>query len=220
MSKLKSKTATLLATAAVSGIAITGLSGFAAAPAQAETTAPASPESSTGSPITGSVTLDPVAIVGAISAAVNDQGDREGAVKAALDVGYYNAGNPERLTVAVVNKNQDITVEGAIAMLVRMFPTGTGETDYAEGLLILREDMRDPVLRARGTEWGEVLALALGRRLTQDWVNQIRLGRLMASQWQGAQIWWAFSRRGDPAVVIAAELRDWCEVVLRPRGRK
>jgi len=114
MSKLKSKTATLLATAAVSGIAITGLSGFAAAPAQAETTAPASPESSTGSPITGSVTLDPVAIVGAISAAVNDQGDRSGAVLAALDVGYYNAGNPDRLTVAVVNKNQDIAVEGSI----------------------------------------------------------------------------------------------------------
>jgi hypothetical protein len=115
MSKLKSKTATLLATAAVSGIAITGLSGFAAAPAQAATTAPASPESSTGSPITGSVTLDPVAIIGAISSAVNDQSDREGAVKAALDVGYYNAANPERLTVAVVNKNQDITVEGSIA---------------------------------------------------------------------------------------------------------
>ena len=121
MSKLKSKTATIIAAAAVSGVAITGLSGFAAAPAQAQTqgqaqtTAPAAPESSTGSPITGSVTLDPIAIVGAIGAAVNDQGDREGAVKAALDVGYYNAGNPERLTVAVVNKNQDINVEGSIA---------------------------------------------------------------------------------------------------------
>lgn len=114
MSKLKSKTATIIAAVAVSGVAVTGLSGFAAAPAQAATTAPASPESSTGSPITGSVTLDPLAIVSAISAAVNDQGDRSGAVLAALDVGYYNAGNPDRLTVAVVNKNQDITVEGSI----------------------------------------------------------------------------------------------------------
>jgi len=121
---------------------------------------------------------------------------------------------------AAADREEPVTVEGAIAMLVRMFPTGTGETDYAEGLLILREDMRDPVLRARGTAWGEVLALALGRRLTQDWVDQMRLGRLMASQWQGAQIWWAFSRHGDPAVVIAQELRDWCAVVLQPKTRK
>lgn len=116
---------------------------------------------------------------------------------------------------AAADRDEPVSAEGAIAMLVRMFPTGTGETDYADGLLILREDMRDPALRARGTAWGEALALALGRRLTQDWVDQMRLGRLMASQWQGAQIWWAFSRQGDPAVVIAAELRDWCAAVLR-----
>ena len=121
---------------------------------------------------------------------------------------------------AAADREEPVSIEGAIAMLVRMFPTGTGETDYAEGLLILREDMRDPVLRARGTAWGEVLALALGRRLTQDWVDQMRLGRLMASQWQGAQIWWGFSRRGDPSVVIAAELRDWCAAVLQPKGRR
>jgi AcrR family transcriptional regulator len=118
------------------------------------------------------------------------------------------------------DRNEPVSVEGAIAMLVRMFPGGTGEADYAEGLLILREDMRDPVLRARGTAWGDVLALALGRRLTVDWVEQMRLGRLMASQWQGAQIWWAFSRRGDPALVIAEELRDWCDAVLRPKTKK
>jgi hypothetical protein len=113
MSKLTSKTTRIVATAALSGGMIAALSGFAAAPAQAaEPTAPESSE--VNSPVTGSVTLDPVAIIGAISEAVNDQGDREGAVKAALDVGYYNAGNPDRLTVAVVNKNQDITVEGAI----------------------------------------------------------------------------------------------------------
>ena len=37
----------------------------------------------------------------------------------------------------------------------------------------------------------------------------------MASQWQGAQIWWAFERQGDPAGVIGAELRRWCELVLK-----
>lgn len=115
---------------------------------------------------------------------------------------------------AKVDAEEAVSPEGAIAMLVRMFPSQAGEDDYAEGLLILREDMRDPVLRARGVAWGEALASDLGRRLTDDRAEQKRLGRLMASQWQGAQIWWAFSRKEDPAVVIARELRDWCAVVL------
>ncbi|KDP92531.1 MULTISPECIES: hypothetical protein [Clavibacter] len=113
MSKLKSKTTKTIAAATLSGALIAGLSGFAAAPAQAAEPAPAA-SSEVNSPITGSVNLDPVAIIAAVSAAVNDQGDRNGAVLAALDVGYYNAGNPDRLTVAVVNKNQPIDVTGAI----------------------------------------------------------------------------------------------------------
>ncbi|OUE31002.1 hypothetical protein BFL35_07260 [Clavibacter michiganensis] len=115
MSKLTSKTTRIVATAALSGGMIAALSGFATAPAQAsEPAAPAAESSQVNSPVTGSVTLDPVAIVGAITAAVNDQSDRSGAVLAALDIGYYSADNPDRLTVAVVNKNQDIVVEGAI----------------------------------------------------------------------------------------------------------
>jgi hypothetical protein len=115
MSTLTSTTTRIIATAALGGGMIAALGGFAAAPAQAaEQPAPDPKTSAAASPITGSVSLDPVAIVNAINVAVNDQRDRNGAVQAALDVGYYNAGNPDRLTVAVVNKNQDIYVEGAI----------------------------------------------------------------------------------------------------------
>ncbi|WP_371226494.1 TetR family transcriptional regulator [Pseudomonas sp. QE6] len=108
----------------------------------------------------------------------------------------------------------ELSPEGAVRMLVAMFPVGEGESDYAEGLLILREDMRDPLLRERGAQWGEALAKALGRRLSGDPARQPLLGRLMASQWQGAQLWWAFERKGDPAGAIGAELRRWCEVML------
>jgi hypothetical protein len=115
MSKPTSTTTRVIATAALGGSLIAALGGFAAAPAlAAEQAAPDPKTSAAASPITGSVSLDPVAIVNAINVAVNDQRDRNGAVQAALDVGYYNAGNPDRLTVAVVNKNQDIYVEGAI----------------------------------------------------------------------------------------------------------
>jgi hypothetical protein len=116
MSKPTTTTIRIVATAVLGGGMIAALGGFAAAPAlAAEQATPADPKTSAAaSPITGSVSLDPVAIVNAINVAVNDQRDRNGAVQAALDVGYYNAGNPDRLTVAVVNKNQDIYVEGAI----------------------------------------------------------------------------------------------------------
>ncbi|MFJ3263494.1 TetR family transcriptional regulator [Pseudomonas sp. NPDC086581] len=116
---------------------------------------------------------------------------------------------------ARLDESAELSPEGAVQMLVAMFPVGEGETDYAEGLLILREDMRDPLLRERGAQWGATLAKALGRRLSDDPLRQPVLGRLMASQWQGAQLWWAFERQGDPASAIGAELRCWCEVVLK-----
>lgn len=116
---------------------------------------------------------------------------------------------------ARLDESAELSPEGAVQMLVAMFPVGEGETDYAEGLLILREDMRDSLLRERGAQWGATLAKALGRRLSDDPQKQLVLGRLMASQWQGAQLWWAFERQGDPASAIGAELRRWCEVLLK-----
>jgi hypothetical protein len=110
MNSFKRKSVKLLAGTALGGAVIAG--AFVAAPAQA-----AEPAPSTSASVGGNVNvnLDPVAIVNAIKDAVNDQSDRGGAVQAALDVGYWNAGNPDRLTVAVVNKNQDITVSGDVA---------------------------------------------------------------------------------------------------------
>lgn len=107
------------------------------------------------------------------------------------------------------------TPEGAISMLVALSTRSVEIDDYVEGLSLLREDLRDPQLRARGAAWGRVLAEALGRRLTDDPARQGMLGRLMASQWQGAQIWWAFSRDADPEQAIEAELRVWCAAVLK-----
>ncbi|WP_236199701.1 TetR/AcrR family transcriptional regulator [Pseudomonas pseudonitroreducens] len=116
---------------------------------------------------------------------------------------------------ACLDDSAELSPEGAVRMLLALFPVGEGESDYAEGLLILREDMRDPLLRERGACWGAALAAALGRRLSDDPQRQLVLGRLMASQWQGAQLWWAFERQGDPATAIGGELRRWCDVVLK-----
>jgi AcrR family transcriptional regulator len=99
--------------------------------------------------------------------------------------------------------------EGAVALLVRLSAGyGAGE-EAAQGLLLLREDFRDPVLRARGVAWNKALTTALGRRLSSDPVGQERLGRLMASQWQGAVLWWGFSREGTLRGHLRRELREW-----------
>ena len=43
--------------------------------------------------------------------------------------------------------------DGAVGMLVALSGDYGGIEAYAEGLLVLREDLRDPVLRARGAAW-------------------------------------------------------------------
>jgi len=81
--------------------------------------------------------------------------------------------------------------------------------------LLLREDFRDPVLRARGSAWHQALISALGRRLSDDPAKQMVLGRLMASQWQGAVLWWGFSREGSLRSFLRRELREWLAAIGR-----
>ena len=113
-----------------------------------------------------------------------------------------------------LDRDMPETPEGAVAMLVAMVPSGMSSAENVHGLSLLREDMRNPVLRARGAAWRMALTEALGRRLAKDPAEQRRLGRMLASQWQGAQIWWGFEQQGDPAEVIGAELGDWCAAML------
>ena len=98
------------------------------------------------------------------------------------------------------------TPEGAVRLLVSLSDYGDHD-QYAEGLLLLREDIRNPALRARGEAWGRVLAQALGRRLSAHPERQLMLGRLLANQWQGALIWWGFSRGGTVSAYVSAELK-------------
>ena len=103
------------------------------------------------------------------------------------------------------------TPAGAIGLLVAL--SGDYDDDYAEGLLVLREDMRDPALRRRRAAWGEVLAAALGRRLADSAGPRPDLGRLMAAQWQGAVLWWGFERGRPLPEAVTAELEAWCRTV-------
>ncbi|MDX8461486.1 TetR/AcrR family transcriptional regulator [Mesorhizobium humile] len=84
------------------------------------------------------------------------------------------------------------TPAGAVELLVAL-SSGYGDIEsYAEGLLVLREDLRDPILRVRGAAW----KAALGRMLA-DCFAGVRgipddIGLLMATHWQGSLLWWSF----------------------------
>lgn len=108
---------------------------------------------------------------------------------------------------------------GAIEFLLRLTNSGAAEFDFTDGLLLLREDIQNPVLRARGAQWGLRLAQAIGRRLHEDDHRGLQLGWQMASLWQGALLWWAFCRDVRPEVRVREILEDWSRTagLLPPR---
>jgi AcrR family transcriptional regulator len=102
-----------------------------------------------------------------------------------------------------------VNPSGAVDLLLRLTKPGAAEFDFTDGLLLLREDIRNPLLRARGAAWGARLAAALGRRLSDDPDCADRLGWQMAGLWQGTLVWWAFRRDAGPDVKVREALESW-----------
>lgn len=140
-------------------------------------------------------------------------GSKDNLKRAALE----HAWDQLREATLKADEEQPETFEGALGVIASLWPSTDAAPDFAAGLLLLREDLRDPVLRARGMAWLEVLALALGRRITREPAQRRRLGRQMVNQWQGAQIWWAFNLKGAAQEAIAADLREWHANLNIPR---
>jgi AcrR family transcriptional regulator len=136
---------------------------------------------------------------------------RYGSKDALLQAALVKAWDLLDAATAEADAREGLDPAGAIMLLLSLTGQYGDHDTYAEGLLLLREDMRDPVLRIRGEQWGAKLEAALGRRLTKDATRQATLGRLMASVWQGSLIWWGFSREGDLAAYVGRQLREWCK---------
>ncbi|SFI03683.1 transcriptional regulator, TetR family [Bosea sp. OK403] len=136
-------------------------------------------------------------------------GTREAMIEAVL----LHAWDRLEAVTAAADAEAPADPAGAVSMLLRLMPDGSAEYNLTDGFLLLREDIRNPTLRARGAAWGTYLATALGRRLTNQAAHAERMGWQMASVWQGALIWWAFKRDTDPDASIQAVLEDWCRSV-------
>lgn len=96
------------------------------------------------------------------------------------------------------------TPSGAVEMLVALSGGYGGIEAYAEGLLVLREDFRDPELRARGAAWKEALSTALDRCFATTAGAPEGIGLLLATHWQGSLTWWAF----EPRLAIEIHVRN------------
>lgn len=105
--------------------------------------------------------------------------------------------------------------EGAVLLLQKLSGSYGDIDTYADNLQILREDLRDPELRARGSAWVETLVVALDRcfETTPDAPDGI--GRLMVAQWQGSLLLWGFSPDGAVDLFVRDHLERFVRTLLR-----
>ena len=107
---------------------------------------------------------------------------------------------------------------GVVELLVDLSGEYT-EDDFADQLLVLREDLRDPALRARGEAWIDALAGMIDRRLAgQTAADPPGLGRLVVAHWQGTLTVWSFTRPGPLPDAVRDALTDLLEIVVPRRG--
>lgn len=96
---------------------------------------------------------------------------------------------------------------GVVDLLVAL--SGEYEAnDYADQLMVLREDLRDPVLRRRGEAWIATLAGHVERRLADGPGGSEGLGALVVAHWQGTLTVWSFTRPGPLPAFVRANLDD------------
>ena len=102
---------------------------------------------------------------------------------------------------------------GAVAFLVGLSEQyGGGIDSYADALLVLREDLLDPEVRRRGTDWRRALTGVLDACLD----GPPGVGDLVATYWQGTLLWWSFDPREPVTAHVERELTRFLGTVLSP----
>lgn len=93
-------------------------------------------------------------------------------------------------------------VRALLGALTGAYPADDA-SGYADQLLLLREDLRDQVLRARGDAWIGALTAAVERRL-----GGAPVGSLVVAHWQGLLTVWAFTRPAPLDEFVDTALAD------------
>jgi AcrR family transcriptional regulator len=112
------------------------------------------------------------------------------------------------------------TAAGAVAFLVALSRDYGGIESYANGLLVLCEDLRDPALRARGAAWKVQVSTALEACFAQVPHAPRGIGLLMAAQWQGSLLWWSFDPKGDVERYVEDSLTRFVRAIIPARASR
>jgi AcrR family transcriptional regulator len=110
------------------------------------------------------------------------------------------------------------TPDGAVDLLVGLSHYDGTVEDFAEGLLVLREDLRDPVLRGQGAAWETTLTTAIGECFVSVPGAPAGIGFALAAHWQGALIWWAFCAQRPLDDYLRDSLRTLIPMLLGSPG--
>ncbi len=114
------------------------------------------------------------------------------------------------------DEEEDLSPEGAINLLLRLMSPDTASRDATDGLLLVREDIRNLRLRERGAAWGRALVAALGRRLSRDQQGSGSAGLADGCSLAGCAYRWAF----DQTVPADRAIREALEAWLKGRQRR
>ena len=121
---------------------------------------------------------------------------------------------------ATISARVPKTPDGADQLLT-LLSKDYGEIEaYADALLILREDLRDPALRARGAKWKAVLTRALEECFAAEPQAPQGFGLLMAAQWQGSVLWWSFDPKGKVETYVEENLESFVSAIIGDRHAK
>ena len=105
----------------------------------------------------------------------------------------------------------------AVTDFFRRMSQAFGEAgDFADQLLWLREDMRDPDLNRLARERFAALRIAVAARMPPLAVAPDIAARLVEAQWQGALNQWGIEPKGSLADYVAENLSAWFNLVSRP----
>lgn len=106
------------------------------------------------------------------------------------------------------------SAEAVIDLFWGMTPGQSDEDAFADQLLWLRQDMRDPALNALARERFDALREAIIERLPSLPIDPPTAARLIEAQWQGALNQWGLYRQGLLVDYVAETLAAWFELVL------
>lgn len=111
--------------------------------------------------------------------------------------------------------NTPRTPDGAVQLLIGLSQQYGGADSYGDGLLVLREDIRDPALRSRGVAWETTLTAILDECFIAVSHVQTGIGFALAAFWQGSLTWWAFHADQPLDEYLEAKLTEFISMVSR-----